>query len=146
MNEIFETLTTPQWWISVVIVGIAINIFSAYLKPLLDNRFSTMFSWWKVRTEKQRKERSELINKVRNSQQEQILISIDDIRNRSRANFALLLGIFILVLNGYSFFPQVYSIIFFGLSAFLFFFSYLMFIKAASLKSILNIAMKDEEE
>jgi quinol-cytochrome oxidoreductase complex cytochrome b subunit len=33
-------LTSPYWWMTVVIVGLVINIASSYFKPFLDRQFS----------------------------------------------------------------------------------------------------------
>jgi hypothetical protein len=36
MQKIIDDLATPYWWVSVVLVGIAINLASAYMKGPLD--------------------------------------------------------------------------------------------------------------
>jgi hypothetical protein len=43
MGELIKQMSTPAWWISVVIVGVLVNIFSDYLKLGLD-RFFGRFS------------------------------------------------------------------------------------------------------
>jgi hypothetical protein len=37
MEPFFDQLTSPGWWISVVVVGILINLAAAYLKPVVDS-------------------------------------------------------------------------------------------------------------
>ncbi len=49
MGELIKQMSTPAWWISVVVVGILVNIFSDYLKIGLD-RFSGRFSDKRKRT------------------------------------------------------------------------------------------------
>lgn len=36
MNEFLKSITTPAWWVSVVLVGVILNLAAAYLKPFLD--------------------------------------------------------------------------------------------------------------
>jgi hypothetical protein len=145
MNEILELLTAPTWWISVVVVGIAINLISAYLKPTLDSRLSGISSWWRLRSERQRAERLALVEKLRNSQHEQLLASMDDLRDRSRAVYMLLIGIFAM-LFGYGVIPEIASIITFGFGAVSFLMAFLCFKDAEVLNGALSQArdVKDE--
>jgi hypothetical protein len=50
MTKIGEMLSTPEWWISVVIVGIAVNILSGYVKLPIDKLLSRTSSWWASRS------------------------------------------------------------------------------------------------
>lgn len=36
MDELLNQMASPAWWVSVVVAGLLINLFSAYLKPLID--------------------------------------------------------------------------------------------------------------
>jgi hypothetical protein len=49
MGELIKQMSTPAWWISVVVVGILVNLFSDYLKIGLD-RFFGKFSDKRKRT------------------------------------------------------------------------------------------------
>jgi hypothetical protein len=49
MGELIKQMSTPAWWINVVVVGILVNIFSDYLKIGLD-RFLGRFSDKRKRT------------------------------------------------------------------------------------------------
>lgn len=51
MDEFTKLLVSPLWWLSVVVVGILINLASAYLKPRLDETFSRSSLWWRNRSE-----------------------------------------------------------------------------------------------
>ena len=40
MNEILDSIASPIWWFSVIVVGIAVNLISAYVKPFLDRKMA----------------------------------------------------------------------------------------------------------
>ena len=48
MNDILKALSTPLWWLSVIIAGFAVNIAAAYAKPLLDRFLSSISSRYKA--------------------------------------------------------------------------------------------------
>jgi hypothetical protein len=48
---ILEDLTSPRWLFSVVLIGVAVNIVSAYLKPAMDRRFGEWSSRFAHRLE-----------------------------------------------------------------------------------------------
>ena len=82
MNDFFRSLSSPSWWVGVVIVGILINLVSAYLKPRLDRRLSGWSRWWATRTEEQRRSRQARIQKLRESQHEQTMAAIAGLRSK----------------------------------------------------------------
>ena len=49
-------LSSPYWWASVVVVGLVVNIVSAYLKSPLDRIFGSVSHRWKAKTERQKEE------------------------------------------------------------------------------------------
>lgn len=51
MEKFFYDMATWYWWLSVVIVGLAVNLLSAYAKPWIDR-------WWGTRSERARSQRS----------------------------------------------------------------------------------------
>ena len=36
MEDFYKSIATPSWWIGVVIVSIAVNIVSVYVKSLIE--------------------------------------------------------------------------------------------------------------
>lgn len=50
MDEFAQNLTSPAWWVGVVVVGILINLVSAYAKPVLDRITSNFGERWKKRS------------------------------------------------------------------------------------------------
>lgn len=81
------------WWsISVVVVGIAINLISAYLKPIVDVPLGKMFGWWRRRSKAQRVRFDEEVNRVRNDVRKFILMTVDELRYWSYHAIAALAG------------------------------------------------------
>jgi len=65
-QEFLNFLNEPEWWISVVVAGLIINLLSSYFKTALDNQFSKISSWWRERSQARRKEREDYINRLKN--------------------------------------------------------------------------------
>jgi hypothetical protein len=53
MNEFVKQMSDPAWWISVVFVGLLINLASDYLKPLIDKFLGKFLAAKKRDNEKQ---------------------------------------------------------------------------------------------
>lgn len=100
MNQIVESLKSPEWWISVVVVGIAINLASAYLKPRLDTFLGRLSRTVQERNEKSRKRRQDLLDLLRADPQKQIVFSTYEMRCRIGASTFLLLAFMITVAGG----------------------------------------------
>jgi hypothetical protein len=98
MDSITQNLGSVNWWVGVVIVGILINLISAYLKKPADKFLSGFSNWWSTRTEKQRREREIRIQKMRVSPSEQILASLEMLHLRVRVNYWVLLFLFCVVI------------------------------------------------
>lgn len=95
MEEIISELASPKWWVSVVVAGIVINLVAAYIKPSFDKVFSSFSSWWRNRTNSKNEEREKYIKKLSNDPHLQVMESLDELRQRNRSVYALVLGIFI---------------------------------------------------
>jgi hypothetical protein len=67
--------------LSVVIVGIAINIVSHYILKTLDPRLSRISSWWRERSEVQKAQRLKELEKLRDNPHEQILLAFSEVRD-----------------------------------------------------------------
>ncbi|WP_420208304.1 hypothetical protein [Candidatus Electronema sp. JC] len=70
MERIFTELSNPVWWFSVVLAGIAINVFSSYLKGAIDNVFSKSSGWWKNKSLARKKAWEEQVNKLASNSKE----------------------------------------------------------------------------
>ena len=59
MDGILVELSQPSWWISVVVAGILVNIFSDYIKIF----FEKIYSKYSQKTSEKRKLNKEILNK-----------------------------------------------------------------------------------
>lgn len=100
MGNLMKNFTSLYWWLTVVMAGIAINLASSYLKPLVDRRLSVASAWWRTKTERQKAERKEFIRRLCESEHEQILASFRDLRHRTRAIHLLVFGAFMVLVAG----------------------------------------------
>jgi hypothetical protein len=99
MSDFKTTLSSPLWWISVVVVGMLINLASAYLKPLIDKFLFKVSLSWRRRTARQREERARLIEMLHQSKEEMFLFSIEEVRFRMRALHFILYSLLFLVMS-----------------------------------------------
>jgi hypothetical protein len=61
-------LTSPIWWISVVVVGLAVNLASAYLKPRLDALLLRSSSRWRSRSAERLARRRQAVDELRSNE------------------------------------------------------------------------------
>lgn len=65
MHELSAEILTTKWWVSVVVVGIAIHLVAGYLRPLIDRSArgtgNAVTRWWRNLNER---ERAEFIREV----------------------------------------------------------------------------------
>src|SRR4051812_1396981 len=45
MNEILQEIKKPVWWVSVVAVGLILNVLSSYLRDGIDRGAKRFFGW-----------------------------------------------------------------------------------------------------
>lgn len=64
MEDIFKNLSEPSWWISVVIVGLLVNLLGAYGKPLIDKSLARYSSSRRQKQEAKRAGREKLVNEL----------------------------------------------------------------------------------
>lgn len=74
MDEVLQELTKPQWWVSVVIAGIAINLISAYLKKPVDRLLVAGPAWLRARSARKKAEWERLVDAMVRSQEERHFI------------------------------------------------------------------------
>lgn len=67
MDDLINDVGSLTWWIGVVLVGLLINLFSAYLKPLLDGALSALSKQWRTRSQLAREADEKLIEYFRSS-------------------------------------------------------------------------------
>lgn len=91
MRDFLTQLGSLYWWLSVVVVGILINIFSTLLHRKLDDRLSRVSAWWRSKSEKRKAKRLEQLAKLK-SPSERVLLSLDVMHLRVEGFMAFLGG------------------------------------------------------
>jgi hypothetical protein len=84
-------------WIGVVIVGIVINVLSAYLKGPCDWFFTRVSKWWATRSAKAKEARERRVAMLRNSKEERVMALLSTLHTRVRSVLMLLFGTLILL-------------------------------------------------
>ncbi len=51
MEKFLQDILSGYWWVSVVVVGVLINLASAYLKPFLEGRLARISGYWRTKRE-----------------------------------------------------------------------------------------------
>lgn len=97
MKEILQSLTSPTWWFSVVLVGVIINMVSAYLKPTTDAIWARYSSIRRSKQEEGQKKRKEYIEYLRSNPQEQLFCAFREMRHRYRAQLMLVQATFMFI-------------------------------------------------
>ena len=98
MDEFAKTITSLSWWLGVVLVGILLNVISAYLKSPLDKFFSSISKRWRTRSEIARLQRERLIAELRENPTRQALLLEEENRYRLRGIVYALATVFNLIL------------------------------------------------
>lgn len=92
MEEFIKSLSSPSWWIGVVIVGIVINIASAYLKNPIDKVLIHTSSSWRIRRTESLEKRKALIELLKTDSELLILYAMSENRFRIRCIGFILIG------------------------------------------------------
>ena len=104
MEDFFYSLTSPFWWLSVVVVGVLVSVIGAYLKGLIDCLLSFFFNAWKVRVQNKLLKKAKLIEHLNSDDRTLILLGFEENRFRNRSTLFLIIGVtvflFVLQLQG----------------------------------------------
>ena len=78
MNELLTNLSSPSWWIGVVIVSFAINLASAYAKTPLDRALARFSTRRRKKLERARQDHSAMLEAAKRQQDGLVLLSIQE--------------------------------------------------------------------
>jgi hypothetical protein len=67
MQEILVNLGSSAWWFSTIVIALAVNIVSSYMKAPLDKGMSKVSLAWRDRSMRSRKEFSDAVTKLAGS-------------------------------------------------------------------------------
>jgi hypothetical protein len=90
----FQELTSPSWWGTVVVAGILINLAAAFLLRGLDRRLARVSARWRASSAARQAARDAVVDRIRSDQRYELLATTHELRNRMRSIFLLLLGLF----------------------------------------------------
>ena len=99
MGRFFEDITSAYWWIAVVIVGILINLASAYLKPWLESAGSSLSRRYRNRVESRRRAHEAYVSLLRSDNHLQVLGGFNEMRCRLRSVIFIVTGLGFLTLS-----------------------------------------------
>lgn len=99
MKDFLADLNSLYWWLSVVIVGILINLFSSYVRDKLNSRLSRASLWWQKRSLTKINIRNKEIERLRKNTDEQLFLVYSEIRDRIESLGFLIFGILFLFIG-----------------------------------------------
>ena len=97
MDDLLKFLTSPSWWIGVVLVSLLINLASAYIKSPLDGFLSNVSRRWSERSARSKQKRAALVASLAADKHKQLLYLAEESRCRFRELLWVALAIFLLV-------------------------------------------------
>ncbi len=80
MEELVGMAVNPIWWVSVVLVGVLISIFAAYMKTWIDRFLGFFSNAWKQRSARKNKEFFKELERLQADPHQQLI-------TMSRANY-----------------------------------------------------------
>jgi hypothetical protein len=131
LEEIINTVSEPVWWFSVVVMGIVINLSSAYIKEPFDRVMSNVSSWWKSKSDKAALKKEEYRTRLASDKEFMLLESMAELRQRHRSIYSLVWALLVVICVDYLEIDGWFAVFFWAVSAFMVFFSYLTFTHAA---------------
>ncbi len=106
MTNTPSSFLSYEWWISVVVVGLIINLVSAYAKAKIDVQVAKLSRWWATQNEKERLERTRRIELIKSSPQLQHLLGVQSVRRIVTGSAYALGSLFFAILRAFSPFPM----------------------------------------
>jgi hypothetical protein len=101
MEEFSRSLNSLSWWIGVVVVGIILNLLSAYLKGPLDKLMSFFSSKWRDRNDESRRNSQLYISELIQSSEARAICWQREVRRRLQSLAMLIVSLIFLALSIY---------------------------------------------
>lgn len=91
MDEFIKQLSSPSWWIGVVVIGIVINVISAPLGRVFEAQLGKVSSWQRHKSQEKIVKRQKLLESLRKSEIKQLFYAMQEqrLRIRSFENFVI---------------------------------------------------------
>ncbi|WP_092136389.1 hypothetical protein [Cupriavidus sp. YR651] len=103
MNDFWSLLSTPGWWVSVVIVGILINFASSFLQRWLAVFSERLARALDSRNAQAQEKRQALVDLIRSDARALYLMVATEQRHTGRAVTMLLMGVGLMIVSQKSF-------------------------------------------
>jgi hypothetical protein len=97
MSEVIANFSNPAWWISVVVFGLVLQIAATYSQRGIDKLLSKIFVSWRNRTERRRKERSEMVQLLQTDKLFYEITKHHELRSLQKAQLWAVLNLFLLI-------------------------------------------------
>lgn len=97
MREFINNFGSLAWWLSVVFVGIALNIVSSYLKTHLDGFLATISISWKTKSAQRNRIRLEKLEYLAAHPSEQSYLAAQETRLRLQTIMFMLSALCLLI-------------------------------------------------
>jgi hypothetical protein len=81
MSEVQATFFSKEWWLTVVVAGLAIHLAASYLKPQLDRMGGLVSRSWANRNKKHAYERKVRVERLRHNETARWTAAHDEIRH-----------------------------------------------------------------
>ncbi len=99
MEEFYKSISTPSWWIGVVVVGIVVNIVSVYVKSLVERVSLKIGGAWSRAATEAANQRAQWVQLLRSDQHAQLIMHAREQRLRTQAVHMLLHSVVFVVLG-----------------------------------------------
>jgi len=152
MDELIKQLSSPGWWLSVVVAGIGINLASAYLKPLVDRVLGRTSGWWAARLDAASTARNQWIEALRADEHEQVMAGLSELTWRIRSVWFVAFSSIFFVLGGVvqnyvDFYRSDIAVLAsYAMGTVALFYGYLFVIRAARIRRDLHAARHEAPE
>lgn len=80
MTEIFDNITSPSWWFSVVIAGILVSLAAAYIQKGLDRPLSKLSSVWRKWSDEVKANEAATLQRLKQDAQERYFYGMNVLR------------------------------------------------------------------
>jgi len=94
-----DQLTSLYWWVSVIVVGVLVSLFAAYLKPRTDRFIVSISARYRKRNEKKVRARVQKIETLRGNPHEQAMLAISANYRHLNSISILLLGVSVMLVT-----------------------------------------------
>lgn len=93
MDEFVKNLSSPSWWLGVFVVGLIVEMLGGSLRDWLGKLLAKISEYWALKRRIRSKKQQQLLRDLKSDDTLLCLYAMRESRYRTRALFALVLGI-----------------------------------------------------